>query len=312
VAVVGPPSTGEGDRPGGDRPGVDRGVDVEYLFLQVSVDQPLVSDSQNCGNLLAGVGPFAVERGLVTIDPEATEAELRILMVNTNSVAVARFPVADGQPVYRGDTTISGVPATAAAIRLDFEGIAGGSTGALLPTGNQVDRVAGVDVTMVDNGMPVVAMLAADLNITGHETCAQLEADEKLRAAVEKIRLEAGSLMGLGDVTDTTVPKMALVAPPADGGHLCTRMFIPHRCHDAIGVLAAVSVATAGLLAESPVAGAMTGGGDGRVVLEHPTGSFEAAVDIELDNGVPAVKRAGIVRTARKLMDGVVFPRSEM
>jgi 4-oxalomesaconate tautomerase len=298
VAVVGPPGPdGRGD------------VDLDYLFLQVGVEDAAVSDSQNCGNLLAGVGQFAVERGLLA--PTGDTAAVRIRMVNTDSVATASFPLSGGMPEYDGHTAISGVPGTAAAVRLDFEDIAGGSCGALLPTGNAVDEVAGVACTLVDNGMPVVVLRADAVGVSGHESCAELEADASLRAVLEGVRLQAGKLMHLGDVTATTVPKLALVAPPQGDGALCTRSFIPHRCHDAIGVLAAVSVATAALLPGTPAASVLRSGGEsGRVVLEHPTGTFEAAVDVHVGDGGITVDRAGIIRTARKLMDGVVFPRA--
>jgi 4-oxalomesaconate tautomerase len=310
VAVV-----GRSERPG---------IDVDYLFLQPSVDQAIVSDAQNCGNMLAAVGPFALERGLITVpgDPGVVgghRIEVRIHMVNTDSVVTARFPVYDGLPDYAGTgdgsppevVTIDGVPGTAAAITLDFEDIAGGSCGALLPTGNIVDEVDGVDVTMIDNGMPVVVMRATDLGVRGDETPSELEANQELRRRLESIRLQAGPLMHLGDVADSSVPKLSLVAPPVGGGHITTRTFIPHRCHDAIGVLGAVSVATAVLLPGSPAA-AVARLGDDRttIVCEHPTGSFAASVVAEIgEHGVVDVRRAGIVRTARKLMDGTVFPR---
>jgi 4-oxalomesaconate tautomerase len=295
VAVVGPPT-------------VD-GADVDYLFLQVVVDQAVVTDQQNCGNILAGVGPFAVERALVGCDPSADRIEVRIHMVNTGGVATATFPVAGGRPVYAGDTAIAGVPGTAAPVRLDFADTAGSSCGALLPTGKRVDRLGGVDVTLVDNGMPVVVMQASDLDITGYETPAELEANAELRRRIEAIRLEAGPLMGLGDVTDATVPKLTLVAPPREGGSISTRTFIPHRCHDAIGVLGAVSVATAGLLDGTPAAAVLGPVEGGVVVVEHPTGTFDAAVDVTVDpEGAISVGRSGIIRTARKLMDGRVFP----
>lgn len=288
----------------------DDAAEVDYLFLQVSVDEALVSDRQNCGNLLAGVGPFALERGLASVDPGETEATMRIRMLNTDAIATATFPVAGGAPVYDGDTEISGVPGTAAAIRLDFEDVAGGSTGALLPTGNASDVIAGIDCTLIDNGMPVVVLRADAVGVTGYESCADLEANAALRATLEDVRMQAGKLMNLGDVTDTTVPKLTMVAPPRNGGHVCTRTFIPHRCHDAIGVLGAVSVATAALLPGSPAAEVTSGDPDERVELEHPTGSFEAAVSVSTGDGDLIVGRAGIIRTARKLMDGTVFPRS--
>ncbi len=306
VAVVSPadPESDSGS-------GADSGADVDYLFLQLGVDEPMVTDRQNCGNLLAGVGPFALERGLATVGPDASEAVVRIRMVNTDSIAVATFPVSSGRPVYAGDTHISGVPGTAATIRLDFEGIAGGSCGALLPTGRAVDEIDGVECTLVDNGMPVVVMAAAALGVDGHETCAELEANETLRARLESIRLQAGRLMNLGDVSGTSVPKLTMVSEPRTGGHLNTRTFIPHRCHDAIGVLGAVSVATAALLPGSPAAALLTGSpAAGVVTIEHPSGTFDAGVELEIDgDGNARVHRAGIIRTARKLMDGVVFPR---
>jgi 4-oxalomesaconate tautomerase len=283
-------------------------ADVNYHFLQVVVDDAVVSDRQNCGNLLAGVAPFALERGLIAPPPGDTAA-IRIHMVNTGGLATATVPLREGRPRYDGPMAISGVPGTAAPIRLDFEGVAGSSCGALLPTGRTVDQVEGFAVTLVDNGMPVVVLRASDLGVTGHETCAELEADTGLRRVLERVRLAAGPLMNLGDVAAITVPKMTLVAAPRSGGTIATRTFIPHRCHDAIGVLGAVSVATAALLPDGPAAEVAELNGHGTVTVEHPTGTFDAAVDLALVDGVPVVERAGIIRTARKLMDGTVFPR---
>jgi 4-oxalomesaconate tautomerase len=288
-------------------------ADVDYHFLQVVVDEAVVTDRQNCGNLLAGVAPFALERGLVAAPAGGDTAAIRIHMVNTGGLATATVPITDGLPRYDGPASISGVPGTAAPVRLDFEGVAGSSCGALLPTGRAVDQVDGLTVTLIDNGMPVVVLRAGDLGVTGHETCAELEADASLRETLERVRLAAGPLMNLGDVAATTVPKLTLVAAPREGGAIATRTFIPHRCHEAIGVLGAVSVATAALLADGPaaevakVADAEEGG---VVTIEHPTGTFDAAVDLSLVDDVPVVERAGIIRTARKLMDGTVFPRA--
>jgi 4-oxalomesaconate tautomerase len=291
-------------------PSPDGGADVDYHFLQVVVDEAVVTDRQNCGNLLAGVGPFALERGIVgPPDPGADTAGIRIRMLNTGGLATATVPLEDGQPRYEGSTAISGVPGTAAAIRLDFEGVAGSSCGALLPTGHTTDEVDGLTVTLVDNGMPVVVLRADDLGVTGHEDCRELEANDAVRERLERIRLAVGPLMNLGDVAATTVPKLTLVSAPRAGGALATRTFIPHRCHDAIGVLGAVSVATAALLPDGPAADVAELDGGGTVTIEHPTGTFEAAVDLTMAGGVPSVERAGIIRTARKLMDGVVFPR---
>jgi 4-oxalomesaconate tautomerase len=279
-------------------------ADVDYLFLQVGVDQATVSDRQNCGNLLAGVGPFAIERGL------ADKAPVRIHMVNSGSVATASFPEADGVVDYEGDTAIAGVPGTAAAVVLDFAGTEGSTTGALLPTGQVADVVDGMTVTCIDNGMPVVVVAASELGRTGYETIADLEADYLLNAEVETLRLGAGEIMGLGDVTETSVPKISLVSAPADGGTICTRTFIPVRVHDSIGVLGAVSVTTALLL--DGAAGhdlAAIEPGQKRFDIEHPTGHLQVEVEVDTSRTPPRVIRSGVVRTARKLFDGTVFPR---
>ncbi len=284
-------------------------ADIDYLFLQVGVDRAEVSDRQNCGNLLAATGQFAVERGLIGITSGET-ATVRVYMVNTRSIATTTFPTADGLPTYTGDTAIDGVPGTAAPVRIDFDDIAGGSCGALLPSGNSVDTIDGVEVTMIDHGMPVVVMRAADLGITGTESPTDLDADTELRSRLESIRLQAGPIMHLGDVTDTTVPKLTMVSPPSAGGDISTRTFIPHRCHEAIGVFGAVSVATAALLPETPAATVARpeAGTGGTLVCEHPSGSFTVAIDIDTSGGAHDIRRAGIIRTARKIMDGTAFP----
>jgi len=282
-------------------------VDLEYLFLQVSVDRPEVTDKQNCGNMLAAVGPFALERGLVSLADG--KGSVRILMKNTGRVAVEGFPVDRGKPVYGGDTEIAGVPGSAAEISIEFEDIAGSSTGALLPTGRAVDRIGGVEATLIDNGMPVVVLRATDVGVTGYESCEELEANADLRRKLEEIRALAGPMMSLGDVSQVTVPKMTLVSAARAGGAISTRTFIPHRCHQAIGVLGAVTVATACLLPKSPAAQlAHLHPGSELIRIEHPTGTFDAIVRVG-PGPEPKVLGAGIIRTARKLMDGMVFPR---
>ncbi|GAA4240548.1 4-oxalomesaconate tautomerase [Actinomadura meridiana] len=276
-------------------------ADVDYLFLQLGVEEATVSDKQNCGNILAGIGPFAVERGLVAAGRERTS--VRIRMVNTGGIATATFPTPGGVVDYAGGAAISGVPGTAAPIVLDFGGTEKPRE-ALLPTGNIRDTIDGIEVTCVDNGMPVVVAAASSFGVTGYETSDELAA---LRDRVQSLRLQAGELMGLGDVSAASVPKTTLVAAPRDGGMICTRTFIPLRVHTSIGVLGAVSVATA-LLLDGAVGrdlAAFPPQGD-PLSVEHPTGRLDVAV--ELDG--TTVRRAGVVRTARKLFDGTVFPRS--
>jgi 4-oxalomesaconate tautomerase len=296
VAVIGPST----------RPDAD----VDYLFLQVVVDKAEVSDSQNCGNILAGVGPWAIENGLVSIS--GTSTPVRIHMVNTASVAVAHVPTPHGAVEYEGDARIDGVPGTAAAIPIDFLDVAGSSCGALFPTGSVVDRVDGIDVTCIDNGMPVVILAAAALGKAGTEAPDELEADSALKARVEQIRLALGPRMNLGDVTKKTVPKMTLVSPPRRGGAISTRTFIPHRVHEAIGVLGAVSVATAvvtpgSVAARIAVATAGTAGQARLLDIEHPTGFFTVEIEVTADGGTISVRRSALLRTARKLMRGEVF-----
>lgn len=283
-------------------------ADVDYLFLQVWPDRAEVSDNQNCGNMLAGVGPFALDEGILDAG-EGTTA-VRIWMENTQTLAVAHVPTPGSRVSYSGEARIDGVPGTHSPIPIDFLDIAGSSCGALLPTGSAVDVIEGVRVTCIDNGMPVVCLLAEDLGITGHEEPAELEANKALTTKVEAIRLAAGHKMNLGDVTNDTVPKMSLLSPAQHGGLVDTRTFIPKRVHEAIGVFGAVSVATACLVPGS-VAAELTGMGGkaGKVDLEieHPTGFFTVTMDVSVEGSEVVVHQAALLRTARLLMRGEVF-----
>ncbi|MFI5674273.1 4-oxalomesaconate tautomerase [Streptomyces cellulosae] len=278
--------------------------DVDYLFLQVAVGAREVSGRQNCGNLLAGIGPFAVERGLVPAGEE--ETSVRIRMVNTGHRATATFPTPGGRVRYTGDAEISGVPGTAAPVVIEFPP----SANPLLPTGNVRDEIDGVAVTCVDNGMPTVLIEAAALKVTGYESPAELEADRALADRLRTIRLVAGRLMGLGDVSHATVPKPTLLAPPREGGAVTTRTFLPVRCHPAIGVLGAAGVA-AGLRIEGSVGAELAvldAAGD-RVRVEHPSGFMDIESSLgTAPDGLPRAGRTAVVRTARKIFDGTVFP----
>lgn len=318
LAAMGSPDVREIDGMGGGHPLTSKvavvsrsereGTDVDYLFLQVWPDRAEVSDQQNCGNILAGVGPFAIERGLVAAHDTITPVS--IYMVNTDSSATALVETPGGIVNYSGSAAIDGVPGTHAPIIINFENIAGSSCGALLPTGNVIDEIDGVSVTCIDNGMPVVCLNAADFGITGYESPAELEGNAELTARVERIRLVAGPLMNLGDVAGKTVPKMSLLAPARDGGLVSTRTFIPHRVHEAIGVLGAVSVATACML-EGSVAARIVGleaiGESLEVVVEHPTGFFTVQLEVDNLSGQPEVTKSALLRTARMLMSGSVY-----
>jgi 4-oxalomesaconate tautomerase len=279
-------------------------VDIDYLFLQVGVDEPTVSAQQNCGNILAGVGPFAVERGLVAA--AQGETSVRIRMVNSDSIAVATFRTPGGKVEYRGDVVISGVPGGAAPVVLGFTDTEGSATGRLLPTGKVRDEIDGIEVTCVDNGMPVVLAMAKSFDLTGYESHALLAADQPLLGRIDAFRRTAAQLMGLGD--PGSVPKTVLLAAPRDGGRVSTRSFIPVQPHTSIGVLAAISVVT-GMLLPGAVGHELTvdwPADSSQVDVEHPTGHL--LVDVLVDG--EKVLRSGVVRTARKLFDGIAFPRA--
>ena len=290
VAIVGPTTR--------------RDADVAYRFYQVYVDQALVSDAQNCGNMLAGVGPFAIERGLVSPSEDVTS--IAIEMLNSDQLAVAKVQTPLGAVTYDGDARIDGVPGTAAPVQLEFRETRGSMCGALLPTGNVADEIDGVHCTLIDNGMPTIVLLASDIGITGYESVEDLEANGNLKQRLETIRLEAGPLMNLGDVVEKSVPKIALVAPPANGGAITVRSFIPHNVHSGIGVLAAASVATSAMLEGSP-AHSVANLPEGRaksISVEHPTGELTCIITTDEAGNV---EKTSVLRTARKLMDGEVF-----
>jgi 4-oxalomesaconate tautomerase len=235
---------------------------------------------------------------------------VRIHMVNTGGIAVAHVATPNGAVEYEGEARIDGVPGTAAAVPLEFLDVAGSSCGALLPTGKVRDRVAGVEVTCIDNGMPVVLLRASDFDLAGDELPAKLEANAALTARIEQIRRELGPRMNLGDVLQKTVPKMCLISAPRRGGSLTTRTFIPHRVHESIGVLGAVSVATACVVPGSVADGIAqlnAAGESQRVEVEHPTGFFTVEMQVETEGPEIKVRRSALLRTARKLMSGEVF-----
>ena len=281
-------------------------ADVDYLFLQVFVDAATVSDAQGCGNILAAVGPAAIELGLVAA--QDGETPVRIHMRNTGEIATATIQTPGGRVRYGGDAAIDGVPGRHAPVRLVFGNTQGSMCGALLPTGNAVDVIEGVACTLIDNGMPCVVMAAADFGLTGAEPRETLDGDTALKARLEAIRLIAGPMMALGDVTDRSVPKMMLVSPPLAGRVINTRSFIPHRCHASIGVFAAVTAATAATLPGTPAASVAVLPEGSTFAIEHPVGAAEVYIGRDAEG---RVTDTGTVRTARKLFSGLVYPAPE-
>jgi 4-oxalomesaconate tautomerase len=323
LAAMGSPDRRQIDGLGGAHPltskvGIVRrsttpGVDLDFLFAQLQPDQDTVDTTPNCGNMLAAVLPFALERGLLPIANGTTTA--RVLTLNTGMQCDITVQTPDKRLQYQGASRIDGVPGSAAPISIGFLDTAGSVCPSLLPSGRVLDRIAvdgpvpfAIDATLIDNGMPMVLVRAADMGVSGYETVAELNADESLRARLEALRLTAGPLMGLGDVKTKSYPKMCLVAAPVAGGAVATRCFIPHVAHEAIGVLAAVTVATACVLEGSVAEGIarVAPGLQKSVSVEHPTGEF--SVELELDAADPQkVKRAALLRTARPIMRGEVY-----
>ena len=293
------------------RPSAEQSVDVDYLFAQVVVGESRVDTTPNCGNMLAAVGPFAIETGMI----EATDREtkVRVRMLNTGNLCELVVQTPGGQVTYEGDAKVDGVPGTAAPIICNYLDIAGSVSGSLLPTGQTIDVVDEIEVTCIDNGMPVVVLRAADLGISGYESPEALDANEKLKQQIESIRLQLGPRMNLGDVTAKVVPKMCLISMPRAGGHINTRTFIPHDCHTAIGVLGAVSVATACILPGTVAAGiaVVPEGTRKQMSVEHPAGEFSVTLDLGGTAENPEVLKAGLLRTARLIMRGEVFVPSE-
>jgi 4-oxalomesaconate tautomerase len=317
LAALGSPDPRQIDGVGGAHPltskvaiisrSKEAGIDVDFLFAQVAVDKALVDTTPNCGNILAGTAPFAIERGLVKASDPVTKVVVRT--VNTGTVAELLIETPKGRVNYEGSARIDGVPGTHAPIPINFLDAAGSVCGSLLPTGNVIDEIDGVKVTCIDNGMPVVVMMAQALGKTGYETPKELMADTEFRKRLEAIRLKVGPPMNLGDVTSKVVPKMCLVAPPRAGGAICTRSFIPHEAHEAIGVFAAVSVGTAAVLPGSPAheVAKLPPGKVKTLSVEHPTGEFTVRLEIGGTEEKPVVERAGLLRTARLLFDGQIF-----
>ena len=326
LAVMGSPDKRQIDGLGGAHPltskvGIVRkssepGVDLDFLFAQLQPDKDTVDTTPNCGNMLAAVVPFALETGMVKA--QGDQSTFRVLTLNTNMQCDITVDTMGGVVQYEGTARIDGAPGTSAPVVINFLDTAGSVCEGLLPTGRVKDTLtvtgAGfepftLDVTCIDNGMPLVMFKATDIDRTGYESVADMNADAELKTKIEALRLQVSLLMGLGDVSQKNYPKMTLIAAPQNGGAIATRSFIPHVCHDAIGVLAAVTVGTACVLQGSVCEGVavMPSGLTKNVSVEHPTGEFSVALQTEPASHLPGgqlVKQAALLRTARLLMRG--------
>ena len=294
IAIVGPSARAD--------------ADIDYLFAQAGVRDGRIDTGPNCGNMLAGVGPFAIEAGLVAAT--APETRVRIHNVNTAKLIEAIVQTPGGRVAYEGDAAIDGVPGTAAPIRLSFLDAAGAKTGRLLPTGRVRNRIQGVEATCIDMAMPMVLLRAADLGKSGRESPAELDADADLLARLEAIRREAGQMMGLGDVARSVIPKPVLLAAPERGGTVAVRYFTPRACHRSLAATGAVGLATACVLRGSlaqELAGPVPPGPTATVVLEHPAGRIPIELELAPPDAAIPVLRASLIRTARRLFAGSVF-----
>jgi 4-oxalomesaconate tautomerase len=316
LAVMGSPHEYQVDGIGGANPLTSKvaiisasrhaDADVDYLFAQVLINERVVDTKPNCGNMLVAVGPFAIEAGLVPArHPETT---VRIHNVNTQTLVESIVRTPDGKVAYEGDAAIDGVPGTAAPVKLNFRSAIGSVTGKLLPTGRPLDVIDGVEVSCVDVAMPMVLMAAEQLGKSGHETAAELDADRELFARMEAIRRKAGVLMGMGDVSRLVVPKVGLLARPRHGGTIASRYFVPYACHKAHAVTGTVCVASAcalpGTVASRLVS--LPPAPQGVIQLEHPSGMIAIDLDAELAGEQPVMRRAALIRTARRLFEGHV------
>jgi len=282
----------------------DSKADVDFLFVQVVVGENRVDTSPNCGNILAGVGAFALESGMIKANSDTTT--IKVNMINSNNICELLLQTPRGVLTYKGDTKIDGVSGTSAPIICNYLDVAGSICGSLFPTGNKCDIINDIPVTCIDNGMPVVLINAKEFGKTGYESCEELSGDSEFKEKLEKLRLSAGKLMCLGDVQSKVIPKMSLISKAKNGGDISTRTFIPHNCHAAIGVLGAVSVASACLFSECVTSDVASIKNElkQKISVEHPSGEFGVELDSQYENGELVIKKVGLLRTARLLSKG--------
>lgn len=289
----------------------DDWADIDYFFAQVGVEERTVDFKPTCGNILSGVGPAAIEMGLVPI--AGTETTIKIRAVNTGARVVAVVQTSAGGVVYEGEASIDGVPGTCAPIGLHFMDTVGGTTGAFLPTGNLTDEIDGIAVTCMDVAMPMVIARADSFGLTGYETAAELDKNRNFFARMEAIRIEAGTMMGLKNVAKSVTPKFGLLAPAKEGGTIATRYFMPWKTHPSMAVTGAQCLASC-VLTPGTVATGMVptpSRTPAKITLEHASGAIDVVVDFDIVGGQIDLRSAGLVRTARLLARGeVMIPKT--
>lgn len=318
LSVMGSPHPMQVDGIGGGKPQTSKvaivgpsardDADVDYLFAQVSVDEAIVDTKPNCGNMLSGVGPFAIETGMVPA--QDGETRVRVFNVNTGALVEQTIQTPNGQVTYEGDQALDGVPGTAAPIRMAFANTEGAVTGSLFASGKRREEIDGIAVTLIDNAMPMMLLRADAVGLRGDETPDEIDANTEMLARVEALRLEAGRRMGLGDVSKLVTPKVGLLSAARHGGTIASRYLVPHSCHRSHAATGAICLATACCL-EGTVAADVIGGPvdrSGTVVIEHPAGRIDVGVTLEPDGqGGKKVSRTEILRTARRIFEGFVY-----
>jgi 2-methylaconitate cis-trans-isomerase PrpF/tripartite-type tricarboxylate transporter receptor subunit TctC len=278
------------------------GCDVDYLFAQVGVGQRSVDTRPNCGNMLSGVAPFAIEQGLVQARDGQTT--VRVFNVNTRSRIDVTVHTPGGCVTYQGDTRIDGVAGTAAPIRLNFLDAWGAVTGSVFPTGRRIDDIDGTPVTCIDAAMPLMVVRATDLGLSGRESPAELDADTALLRRLEALRLAAGERMGLGDVSTSVVPKPVIVSAGDSATSITSRYFTPRRCHASHAATGAIGVATAFALPGTVASSVVPVHGRQQITVLHPQGRIDVEVELGGEGAEVRIERASLLRTARKILEG--------
>ena len=287
-------------------PSYEEWADVDYFFAQVNVEDEIVDFAPTCGNMLSGIGPAAIEMGLMPATEGHTSVKIRSVNTGARIEAIVETPF-DPKPrvEYEGSAQIDGVPGTASAIQLNFMDVVGSKTNGLLPTGQAIEQIDGIDTTLIDVAVPMMVLRASDMGKTGYESAQALTDDKAFMQKLETLRLQAGERMGLGDVTKSVVPKVGLLSKPQNNGSVSIRYFMPWQCHPSLAVTGSMAFAGCVLLPGTVAEGLIDiKPNSDSLLFEHPMGDMTVTVDYTLNDGKLDLRASGSIRTARLLMRG--------